>query len=50
MDAKTAQMAIQFLQRAQLSGAEVPTFLAVVAALGVIASPAPDATTEPTPQ
>ncbi len=30
-------MAIQFLQRANLSGAEVPAFLAVVQALDAIA-------------
>lgn len=36
MDTKTASMAIQLLQRAQISGAEVPAFLAVINALNAI--------------
>lgn len=38
MDKKTAEIALQFLQRAQLSGQEVGSFIEVTRALHAIAS------------
>lgn len=39
MDQQTAALALAFLQRVQLTGAEVPAFNAVVTALGELAEP-----------
>jgi hypothetical protein len=39
MNKEIARMALQFMQRAQLSGAEVPAFITVMNALNEIAEP-----------
>lgn len=46
MDKQTAELAIRFLQRAQLTGGEVGAFMQVIAALNEIVNP-PSAPAQP---